>query len=145
VPEDSVDVARTVGAQQGSSLGRWADSDPTYASGAAAPRSGRARFAVRARVARIAVEQPELEGRHVGDRGLGIAAQVGDCTQHQVAAIAELAERAVAVEAEESADPVGGVIMVDVLGGRLATDGTQAALFGEHLVEVLDGNAVPAT
>jgi hypothetical protein len=68
--------------------------------------------------------------------------QVGDGPEHQVRLVTELAERAVAVEAEQTAYPLRRVVVVDMDGRRLTAAPAHATLLGEHLVEVLCGDAV---
>jgi hypothetical protein len=71
-----------------------------------------------------------------------VAAQVGEGAHHQIGTVAELAQRAVAVEAEQASDPSTAVVVIDVLGRRFAADRAQAVLLGEHLIVVLSRNSV---
>jgi hypothetical protein len=64
--------------------------------------------------------------------------------QH-VRIVLELAQPAVAVEAEESTHLAGHMVVIHVYSGRDPADGTQATLGGQQRIRFLSGDAVPTS
>jgi hypothetical protein len=60
--------------------------------------------------------------------------------EHRV--VPELPQAAVAVEAQYPANPPGAMIVINVLGVGSATDGTDAPLLSQHLVDLCLPHAV---
>jgi hypothetical protein len=60
-----------------------------------------------------------------------------------VGAVADIAERLIAVEAQHAADLAGLVIVINMLRIRLVTDRTHPALRSQHPVDIWLANAVP--
>jgi hypothetical protein len=90
------------------------------------------RFVVRAARGVVAMEERESERRTIADRDEAVGIEIGDGGEHQVASITELAQRTVAVEAQESTDTPGGVIVVNVRSRSHLADRAQTVLLLEH-------------
>jgi hypothetical protein len=67
---------------------------------------------------------------------------VFDRTPNQIGIIMECPHRGIAEKADDSADLTGPVVVVDLFGLPLATDGAQSALLPNELVHLVGAYAI---